>query len=287
MEIGNLRLITPLQNEIKILDEEYAPRVVIVAARKRAKGLGMEDFNQNIDELNINNVTGLTEALSPVSGASASMASSNISSYHVASGRGGQGTSRRNRISVRWRKRRPSYQNWIRRLSRWAKRLRSVRCVVKEDFQHLDNSEPDKHLKEKAQNPTLVETHDSKLNAKDEGDVIGQILSTNNILEGAADPTKKYAHYIDPEIHVAGRGLDQISEGDAALSEIPESQANDETYTAIQKTKSTTTSWGQKRAARKKLEDSTSIEICTNKDVDSSSGRGSPSSFDDEGSGVV
>jgi len=97
-----------------------------------------------------------------------------------------------------------------------------------------------------------------------------------------------HAEYVSPfaQVHVAGRALNQISEGDTTLSEIPEAKTNDETYTAIQKNKSTT-SWGQKRSVRKKLEDPSSREICPNEEVDTSSGRGSPASFNDEGSGVV
>jgi len=196
MKIGNLRLITPLQNEIKVLDEDYAPRVVILAGRKRSKGLGKEDFNKNLDDLN----TGLTEALSPVSGAS--MVSSNVSSRHRVSEDGKQGADRRKGISVRWRKHRPSYQNWIRRLSRWAQRLRSVRCVVKDDFQHLGNSAEARHSQEKVQSPQLVETDDSKPHVKYEGDVTGRGLVTSNTLEGAVDPIKKYPQYtdLDPEV---------------------------------------------------------------------------------------
>jgi len=272
MEIGNLKLIEPLQNEIKILalqneikilEDDCTPRVVIVAPRKRAKGLGMEDFNEEEeaeDNKNDRNVTGHTEALSPVSEAE-SIVSSNTSSRYMGNKRQG--------VLARWKKRRSSYQNWMRRLSRWAQRLRSVRCVIKDDFEHLDNSEG-RHLQEKSPKKTLVETHDSEPQVKYEGVVTRRIPSLNSALEGGVDPTKKYAQHtdLDPEVHVAGQTLNHISEGDAGVSLTSKLQANDEVYTALQKNKGI---GSQELAIRKKVEDSSSRDISPDEDVDKSS----------------
>lgn len=295
MEIGNLQLIEPSQNEDKVLGEECTPRVVMVARRKRAKVLGVEEFNESTEDSN--NVSGFTGALSPVSGVE-SMASSNISSRHAVSGRGGQYHNQQRGVLGKWRKRRPSYQNWIRRLSRWAKRLTSVRCVVKDNFKHLDKSAQGGQKRDKVQKSPVVTTHDSKPQAKYEGEISGQVLTTNSGLESAVDSTSKFAHYndLDPEAHIPGRTLNQISEGDSAVSETPKLQTDDEVYSAFeQKSKAATTSWGigsQKRASRKKADDASLRENNVNEDADSSSGRESPSSIapisiDEEGSGVV
>mmetsp|Transcript_36832 Transcript_36832/g.44006 ORF Transcript_36832/g.44006 Transcript_36832/m.44006 type:complete len:433 (-) Transcript_36832:13-1311(-) len=291
MEIGNLKLIHPLQ------EDDITPRVVMVAKRKRAKGLGIEDFNEDINSIghidgeNVNNITGVTfsEASSPGSGTE-SVDSSNMNSEQEALAAARQPSNRRQMALVRWRKRRPSYQNWMRRLSRWAKRLTSVRCVVNEDFQHLDVSARGRHANESTTKLPFVDTSNLTPQGKNDGGLIGQNFPANSSFEVTPDPTMKYPHYTDlnPEIHVAGRTLNQISEGDASISESPKSRTNDEVYPAYeQKTKACASSWSHTRALRKKLEDSSPRENSTNEDVDSSSGRESPISFDDEASGVV
>jgi len=299
MEIGNLKLIEPRQIESKLLDDDYAPRVGVVAPRKRAKGLGNEDFDDEVEYCidskqsensnNVSGVSGFTGALSPVSGME-SVVSSNICAKHMALVPTRQPSNRRQMALVRWRKRRPSYQNWMRRLSRWAKRLTSVRCVVNEDFQHLDVSARGRHANESTTKLPFVDTSNLTPQGKNDGGLVGQNFPENSSFEVAPDPTMKYPHYTDlnPEIHVAGRTLNQISEGDASISESPKSRTNDEVYPAYeQKTKACASSWSHTRALRKKLEDSSPRENSTNEDVDSSSGRESPISFDDEASGVV
>lgn len=49
----------------------------------------------------------------------------------------------RNPVMVRWNKQRSSLQNWSRRLSRWAKRMTLLRCVVQNDTVHLQHSGTD------------------------------------------------------------------------------------------------------------------------------------------------
>jgi len=292
MEIGNLKLIEPRQIDTKLLDDDYAPRVGVVAPRKRAKGLGNEDFNEDVEYLieskesensnNVSGVSGFTGALSPASGME-SMVSSNMAPTR-------QRSNRRVMSLVRWRKNRPSYQNWMRRLSRWAKRLRNVRCVINEDFQHLDVPIRGRHANESTTKSPLVDTSNLTPQGKNDGGLTVQNFPADGSFEVAPDPAMKYSHYtdLDPEIHVAGRTLNQISEGDASISDTTKSRTNDEAYPAYeQKTKACTSSWSHKRAPRKKLEDSSPRESITNEDVDSSSGRESPISFDDEASGVV
>jgi len=284
MEIGNLKLIEPCPEDVKMLEDDYAPRVGVVAPRKRAKGLGNGDFNEDVEYLkdcensnNVSGVTGFTAALSPVSGAE-SVVSSNISSRHLVLATTGQPQNRRQRVLGRWRKNRPSYQNWIRRLSRWAKRLTSVRCVVKQDFQHLEI-------------PTEGKGNSSASNKKsplvDNCNLVPQVKNDSSF-EVAPDPPIKYPHYADQEIHVAGRTLNQISEGDTTIRELHKSRTIDEVYPAYEpKGKACASSWSHKRALRKKLEDASSRENSANEDADSSSGRDSPISIDDEASGVV
>jgi len=303
MEIGNLKLIHPLQ------EDDITPRVVMVAKRKRAKGLGIEDFNEDINSIghidgeNVNNITGVTfsEASSPGSGTE-SVDSSNINSEQEALAAARQPSNRRQRALLRWRKRRPSYQNWMRRLSRWAKRLTSVRFVIREDFQHLGNF--GKRSSESTTKSPLVHTTTLIPQVQNDGESTMWSPSAKGGSEAALDPTSQCPHFadLDPEvrgslnfeqIHIAGQNLNQISKRNATRSETPKSQANDEAYAAFeQKTKVSTPKCGmasQSRILREKMEEASSHENSANGDVDSSSGQDSSSTIDEEAraSGVV
>jgi len=304
MEIGNLKLIYPLP------EHDITPRVVMVAPRKRAKGLGIEDFNEDIkrsmrsishiDDENVNNITSgtISEASSP-GGGTESVDSSNINSEQEASGPVGQPSTRRQRALLRWTKRRPSYQNWMRRLSRWAKRLRSMRFVVRDDFQHLGNS--GKRSSESTTKSPLVDTSNLIPQVQNDGESTMWSPSAKGGSEAGLGPASQCPD-LDPEvrgslnfeqIHIAGQNLNQISKGNATRSETPKSQANDEAYTAFEhKTKVPTPKWGmasQSRILREKMEEASSHENSANGDVDSSSGQDSSSTIDEEAraSGVV
>lgn len=280
MEIGNLKLVEPSQDDKCNLEDDYAPRVVLETQRKRAKGLGNDDFSKGVDTRdgdNSNSISGpgFTGALSPVSGLE-SMISSRISSRQAPTASGGQRRNMRRPVLGRWTKRRPSYQNWVRRLSRWARRLTLVRCVVKEDFDHLDCSAKAQIKGEARESPSL-DTLTSNTRVKHQRGKNERTPSTSSGFEADADPTLHTPYTLEPE----GRPLNQISEGDTSASETKKS--------IEQKTK-VHSSWAmgsQKRGMRKKAEDQSSREGSANEDMDSLSGRESPLTIDDEASGVV
>jgi len=261
MEIGGLKLVEPVEEDSEALVDDYAPRVVMVATRNRAKGLRREDFDSPVDGISSSAVIGttFTEALSP--SGTGSMISSSASLR----------LRRRKGALVRWEKRRSNFQNLTRRLSRWAKRLTMLRCVIRDEPQKR-NGDANKKLSKKG---------NSKSNISKPENPFGEGMGGSGF-EIAADPSNPFAHYqgLDPE----GRTLDQISETDPPISTTPLSQVD----------KKTKTSWtdrvkGTKRASRKKHEDAPSLENSAGGDVDSSSGRESTNSNkkDDESSCVV
>lgn len=184
LQIGGLKLIEPQfensnsggennravradnQNidEVDGEDDNVAARIVMVAARKRLKGLGKDDFSEmerSLDEQNNSSDVGLTRtSMSPRSGSAAtgSLVSSNPNSPHAAMKAAqhpsinflATGQAIQNSVRVRWTKRRNAIQNWTRRLSRWAKRLTMIRCIVKDDVVHY-NPELQQRLQEESQ----------------------------------------------------------------------------------------------------------------------------------------
>lgn len=125
-------------------DENVAPRVVMNTSRPRTKGLGKEDFSdmeKSIDgedrghdvQLMMSNTT-----MSPSAG-TGSLGSSSPRQSFLHSQLKFLPHSMQNQVSVRWTKQRSSVQNWVRRLSRWAKRMTMVRCVIKDDVVHFNH----------------------------------------------------------------------------------------------------------------------------------------------------
>jgi len=157
MQIGGLKLIEPrfenkfsglgnddgrlpssrslLDGRDEMEDDQVAARVVIYAARPRSRGLGKDDFSEmerSLDEQNYGRErTSRLPTMSPASDPS-SMSPTSLSKHTLA-----VGNAVHQNIVVRWTKRRSAIQNWTRRLSRWAKRLTMVRCIVKDDVVHF------------------------------------------------------------------------------------------------------------------------------------------------------
>ena len=154
-EIGGLKLIDPdfVHDQYVTLnikrsgsdsdEENVAPRVVMNTSRPRTKGLGKDDFSdmeKSIeDDCNVDGALVLSSTYSP-SAASGSLGSTsprhtfqhpqiNLLPPHM-----------QNQVAVRWTKQRSAVQNWARRLSRWAKRMTMVRCVIKDDVVHLNSN---------------------------------------------------------------------------------------------------------------------------------------------------
>ena len=137
MNHGGLKLVDPtLEEEAngvgentakrpRSYSEDYTARVVIEAQRPRTKGLGKDDFSDLEQSLEENHeLPGSGMHLTSVMSPTGSMESSNMSHLDKP-------------IAERWRKRRSPFQNLARRLSRWARRMRMLRCVIKDDVIHL------------------------------------------------------------------------------------------------------------------------------------------------------
>ena len=180
MQIGGLKLIDPSfegsvgtsggeDNDNMVMqnidgddpDDQVAARIVMVAARKRLKGLGKDDFGEMERSLdghqnNPNDKTGLTSLPSAGTGSlpntpnrltnAANRASVNL----VSAGKLVQ-----NNVKVRWTKRRSAMQNWTRRISRWAKRITMVRCIIKDDVVHFNEQ---LHMQHQQANDSLRES---------------------------------------------------------------------------------------------------------------------------------
>ncbi len=123
-------------------DDQVAPRIVMVAARKRTKGLGKDDFSELENSLGEQN-NNATEPMSPTgdSPGTGSLGSNPNSPRHL--GRPpvnlvAAGHAMKQSVGVRWKKNRNALQNWTRRLSRWARRLTMIRCIIEDNVKHLN-----------------------------------------------------------------------------------------------------------------------------------------------------
>jgi hypothetical protein len=116
--------------------DDYGARVVMVATRQRTKGLGKGDFDDDLKEMMDHSVenddtvgtTNFACTMSPVSGTSEthSTAITRPTGYSTVA-------SPKTTTFNRWTKKRSPFQNITRRISRWAKRLTKIRCIVKDD----------------------------------------------------------------------------------------------------------------------------------------------------------
>lgn len=153
-QIGGLKLINPefmSQGNKPVMarrgsdsdDENVAPRVVMNTSRPRTKGIGKEDFSdmeKSIeDEERPADVQHMMTSTTLSPSAAGSLGSSSPRHAFLHPQLMFLPHSVQNQVSVRWTKQRSSVQNWVRRLSRWAKRMTMVRCVVKDDVVHLNH----------------------------------------------------------------------------------------------------------------------------------------------------
>jgi PH domain. len=155
-QIGGLKLIKPefigqgrnqshKQRRGSDSDEEnVAPRVVMSTTRPRTKGLGKEDFSDmeksvDDDERGVDVQLMMTNTTMSPSAGTGSLGSSSPRHSFLHPQLKFLPHNMQNQVSVRWTKQRSSVQNWVRRLSRWAKRMTMVRCVIKDDVVHLNH----------------------------------------------------------------------------------------------------------------------------------------------------
>jgi len=57
-----------------------------------------------------------------------------------------------NQVAVRWTKQRSAVENFARRMSRWAKRMTMVRCVIQDDVVHLNSKEQQQQRNDRSPN---------------------------------------------------------------------------------------------------------------------------------------
>lgn len=150
LQIGGLKLIEPMFHDrsSRVVDgteggaemegiidpeeDEVAPRIVMVAARRRTKGLGKDDFSEmekSFDGQITNSDTKGTE--SQVTNNN----TNNNGRHLIYAGRAVQ-----HNAVVRWKKNRNAIQNWTRRVSRWARRITMIRCIIEDDVVHLNQN---------------------------------------------------------------------------------------------------------------------------------------------------
>lgn len=144
-------------------DEENAvARVVMNTTRPRTKGLGKEDFSsmehslesdENSRHRQQHNVDGQmmtnqTMPLSPSFGTpSITSSSPRLMLAQQAKFKPVLTPQMHNEIVVRWKKQRSAVENWARRVSRWAKRMTMVRCVVKNEVMHMSEQQFQEHIR--------------------------------------------------------------------------------------------------------------------------------------------
>lgn len=148
MNIGRLELVYPDGNDS---DEDKAPTRMVMNAkhtRARTKKVGKDDFSEMDksieEESNSGPVTTMVPTNPSPSAASNSLSSSSpqhqgltVNTFLNPNAIDVLPRNVKNNVIVGWQKQRSAAQNWGRRLSRWAKRMTQVRCVVKDDVVYV------------------------------------------------------------------------------------------------------------------------------------------------------
>ena len=166
MNIGGLKLLEPNWKDEddernRTGSDEYTARVVMVTARERTRAFGKDDIDDLRDLMEGEKTPdplsqSQSQVVTPQDGIAmdspGSHALSNLTSHHSTPGPTNVSPQRPTnrpvlspvpeKLLVRWEKRRSSIQNWTRRMSRWARRMTMLRCVVKDDVVHLDQHRP-------------------------------------------------------------------------------------------------------------------------------------------------
>lgn len=302
MQIGGLKLIEPFfegnasgvngQGDTKGVDqpisdgadedEQVAPRIVMVAARKRLKGLGKDDFSEmerSLDEQN-NSTDKNGVPISPVNGSAGtgSLASNPNSPKPIrASGRPhvnllSAGYAVQHSVAVRWTKRRNSMQNFSRRLSRWAKRLTMIRCIVKDDVVHLNSQNLQQHEQLQQQQGGLEDAEPKGYRNRSE---------EQSFIDLGAPSYSSYSELYSEQRQFPGRPSN--GSGEATNISPKESISETSVYHTTQPAPAHLISWKTTQTHRKK-------EANVQEEVETSSGRATPNEEEDEndeGSGVI
>lgn len=136
------------RNEDSDSDEDpiVSARVITTGSRPRTKGLGKSDFQeleQSLEDESASAASGLFEMgkppPSPLAG-TGSLGSGSPKNMKLAHSliRNSSVPNVNSMVAVRWRKERSKMQNIVRRLSRWAKRITMIRCVIQNHVVHFD-----------------------------------------------------------------------------------------------------------------------------------------------------
>jgi hypothetical protein len=127
-------------------DDKAAARVVTTGSRPRTKGLGKDDFSEMEKSLEDETAGGTVALLengqappSPttVKGTIGSSSPKHFLQNHTMFPHM-EIPHVNDAVVVRWRKQRSKVQNVVRRLSRWAKRMTMIRCVIQNNVVHFD-----------------------------------------------------------------------------------------------------------------------------------------------------
>lgn len=127
-------------------DDKAAARVVTTGSRPRTKGLGKDDFSEMEKSLEDETIGGAVTLMengkAPPSPTTAKGSIGSSSPKHFLQNHGMfphmEIPHVNDAVAVRWRKQRSKVQNVVRRLSRWAKRMTMIRCVIQNNVVHFD-----------------------------------------------------------------------------------------------------------------------------------------------------
>ncbi len=161
MNIGGLKLADPdydarsgkrtkIRNGSDSDEDEAPARMVLNNARARTKKIGKDDFSDMDKSIEEETADGgaislmLSNTQSPSAGSKSLGSSSpqhpqfnDLNAFLNPSTLNVLPPAMKDEVVVRWTKQRSALQNWARRISRWAKRMTMVRCVVKDDVAYL------------------------------------------------------------------------------------------------------------------------------------------------------
>ena len=123
-----------------------AARVVTTGSRPRTKGLGKDDFSdmeKSLEDETMGGAVALVEngkappSPTTVKGSVGSSSPKHFLQNHAMFPHM-EISHVNDAVVVRWRKQRSKVQNVVRRLSRWAKRMTMIRCVIQNNVVHFD-----------------------------------------------------------------------------------------------------------------------------------------------------
>jgi len=136
--------LTATNREKRTESDEYyqPPYIVVEAQRERTRAIGKDNFDPKMQEILLNGrsdleniphpepiITNQNSMMSTISTHSP-VSISHLTSMHIPT------IHRATRAFARWEKNRSGFEKWTMRLSRWARRMTMLRCVVQDNVWH-------------------------------------------------------------------------------------------------------------------------------------------------------